>query len=214
MPNRPGDAIEATRASNFPRHLRLRHRRAALHVRVRSPRGPQHQLRPRARRGLSQLLQQALERDALRADELCGSRQGLDENAPLERSVSDRWIVAGSSARKPRRPGASPNTASTIAAGRSTSSSGTRLRLVPGARQGADRRAASEARQRATRRTLVRVLEAILRLAHPVIPFITEELWQKVAPLAGKEGASIMVQPYPETDATRIDEAAESRPAS
>jgi len=64
---------------------------------------------------------------------------------------------------------------------------------------------ASAAVLKGTRRTLIRVLEAALRLAHPMMPFITEEIWQKIKSLAGVSGETIMLQPYPVADPAKID---------
>jgi valyl-tRNA synthetase len=73
----------------------------------------------------------------------------------------------------------------------------------------------TEAEQRATRRTLLRVLETVLRLAHPIIPFITEEIWQTIAPMTelkdkSRGTESIMLQAYPKADMEKIDEQAEA----
>jgi valyl-tRNA synthetase len=71
----------------------------------------------------------------------------------------------------------------------------------------------SEATKRGTRRTLVRVLENLLRIAHPIMPFITEEIWQRVAPIAGVAAgdgsATIMNQPFPSHRASLVNEEAE-----
>jgi valyl-tRNA synthetase len=67
---------------------------------------------------------------------------------------------------------------------------------------------ASAEQKRGTRRTLIRVLEATLRLAHPLMPFITEEIWKKIKTLAGKQGDTIMLAPYPVADDSKIDQQA------
>lgn len=67
---------------------------------------------------------------------------------------------------------------------------------------------AAAAAKRGTRQTLLQVLEAMLRLLHPFMPFITEEIWQTVGPLAGKKGATIMLEPYPEAGEKGVDSVA------
>ncbi|CNE40099.1 valyl-tRNA synthetase [Yersinia rohdei] len=66
----------------------------------------------------------------------------------------------------------------------------------------------SEAELRGTRHTLIEVLEALLRLAHPIIPYITETIWQRVKTLKGITADTIMLQPFPEYDANQVDEKA------
>ena len=72
---------------------------------------------------------------------------------------------------------------------------------------------ASDGAKRGARRTLITVLEALLRAIHPLMPFISEEIWQKVAPLAGTGGDTIMLAPYPGADEFDRDQEAEQEMA-
>jgi valyl-tRNA synthetase len=146
---------------------------------------------------------------------------GLDESLPFDYSAADKWMIS-------RLQRASAEMASHFAEYRFDYAARTIYELVWDTYcdwyvelskvQIAN---GSAAQQRTTRLTLVRVLEMILRLAHPIIPFITEELWQKVAPLAGvvpspvkgrAEGVvSIMQQAYPHAEPSLFDQDAEEQ---
>ena len=136
---------------------------------------------------------------------------GQDNSDNYKLSLADRWII--SRLQQPKAKSPPPSTAtdsispprhSMTLCGMNTATGTLELSKPVLWDENGD-----PAIQKGTSRTLVRVLEAILRLAHPMLPFITEEIWQNIAPLAGielnPEGDTIMLQPFPVADQAKID---------
>ena len=137
---------------------------------------------------------------------------GLQENSSIEYSIADRWIVS-----------TLQKTTETV----TKAMQGYRFDLASQAiyefvwneycdwylelsKPVLNSDDSSDAAKRGTRKTLVQVLESMLRLAHPIMPYITEEIWQRAAPLAGISGETIMLQPFPELDRNKLDIQAET----
>ncbi len=200
-----------TRAE-FPEGIAsLRHRRPALHQPGAGLHRPRHQVRHGPRRGLPQLLQQAVERRQLRASRTPTARTAASNGEAVELSPVDRWIISALQRCEQDVTRHLDQFRFDLAAQSLyefvwDEYCAWYLELVKPVLWD---ETASVERQRGTRRTLVRVLEVILRLAHPFMPFITEEIWQRIKALAGKEGPTLMLQPWPVANEARIDAAAE-----
>jgi valyl-tRNA synthetase len=147
-----------------------------------------------------------------------GRDTGLDASLPVTLSAADRWIIGElqrleAAAAQGFAEYRLDNVASAIYGFAWNEYCDWYLELAKVQLQAATA-SGDEATLRGTRRTLVRVLEALLRLAHPIIPFVTEELWQTVSVPAGKrtptDATSVMIQPYPQSEPAKIDAAADA----
>lgn len=132
---------------------------------------------------------------------------GLDENSPVELSISDRWIRAKLQTVEAEVKDHLDNYRFDLAAQALYEFTWYEycdwyLELT---KPVLSKNNSNEAAKRGTRRTLVRVLEVTLRMLHPIMPFITEEIWLSIKGMAGKTGDTIMLEPWPLADQSKMD---------